>query len=269
MTATEMTEYWQGLAKKAGLSDEQTQAVTASLSDETVAKTFTDGFRSAPEYNKGLDKNRTDYDGKVAEANDRATKLESWYETEARPAYEQNRQGTATLQKYQELYGALDGEPDPKPAPKPEVNAVTREEFDKAMQQRGHETVDFVTEATLAGGDYAHRFKKPMSRDQIKEITKLAGDKGIPYGDAYDMWVGPDIRKLEVDALEAKHKKDTEEAVRDALSAHNLPVDPKQAEFHPFNNPGTVEGKPTSVEAQERSKSAFLTAWSEAAPTTG
>ncbi len=267
MTKDEMTEYWQGLANKAGLSDDQTQAVVASLSDEAVAKTFTDGFRSAPEYNKGLDANRADYNTKAADADKRATELTNWYNTEAKPAYEQNLQGVSTLQKYQELYGALDDDTAKvKPAAQPDkqVNAVTREELDKVMHQRGQETVALMKSATLMGGDYAHRFKKPLSEEQINEVEKVAVDNGLSLGKAYDMWVAPAIHKQETDALEVKHKKDTEEAVRDALSQHNLPVDSTQPD-HPFFNPPKQEGdgKSTPAEAQQHSKSAFLNGWAE------
>ena len=104
MKVDELTSYWQELASKAGLDTTQIKAVAETLGDERVAKVFTEGFRSAPEFSRGLDKQRTEWEQKVNDSDQKVSQLTNWYETEAKPAYEQNLRGVQSLQRYQELY---------------------------------------------------------------------------------------------------------------------------------------------------------------------
>jgi hypothetical protein len=264
MKVDELASYWQELASKAGLDETQIKSVGETLGDERVAKVFTEGFRSASEFSRGLDKQRSEWEQKVNESNQKVEQLTNWYEKEAKPAYEQNLSGIQTLQKYQELYGSLDGQPPANPAtyatqPEPS-NGLTREEFQKAMEDYGHKTVDLTKAALLMGGDYQQRFKRPLSQEELSEIEKTALDNRLPLDKAYQSWVAPKVRELELSELEAKHKQEKEEAVRDALSKHNLPVESKPPEYHPFFNPQPAEGD-AQPDGRVASRQAFLESW--------
>jgi len=262
MKVDELTSYWQELASKAGLDEAQIKAVGETLGNEQVAKVFVDGFRSASEFSRGLDKNRSEWEQQLKESNQKVEQLTNWYEQEAKPAYEQNLRGVQTLQRYQELYGSLDGnnmQNNSHPKSDTPTNGLTREEFQKAMEEYGHKTVDLTKAALLMGGDYQQKFKRPLNQEELAEIERTALENRLPLDRAYQSWVTPKVRELELSELEAKYKQEKEEAVRDALSKHNLPVDSKPPEYHPFFNPQS-EGNP-EADARAASQQAFLSGW--------
>lgn len=263
MTAQEIAAYWQELAKKAGVPEERVKAVVEALSDETVSKAFAEGFLTQPEYNRGLDKNKSEWESKVQEASAQAVKLNDWYEKEAKPAYEQNLHGIDTLKKYQELYGALDGTGDSKTNGDPPKDVLTRTELNEELRKRDQNVVDLTKTAMRISSDYTNRFKEPMSEEKLNELEKLAVDNSIPLGKAYEMWIAPRVNTMEREALEAKYEKKTVEAVADALSQHNLPVGSAAPEYHPFFNRDKVEGELSEVDKRSRSKEAFTKGWNE------
>jgi hypothetical protein len=269
MKVDEIAGYWQELAKKSGLNEDQTKKVLEALGDEPVAKAFTENFRTASEFSSGLDKERAAVTERLTAAEQKAAVLEEWYEKEAKPAFERNLQGVSSLQQYQELYGPLDGTAPltatPNNGNQPPMNAVTREELEEMFRQQSARTVDLTKAALIIGGDYQHRFKKPLSSEELAELETSAVENRLPLDKAYEMWIAPKVAEQEREALTAKFEKEKEDAVRDALSQHNLPVDNKPPEHHPFFHPEKAEGDEdkgeNAFEAKQKSKSAFLSSW--------
>lgn len=262
----ELTEYWQELAKKAGVPDDRAKVIMEALSDEAVSKAFTEGFRTSPEYNRGLDKNKSEWEGKLTESQQKAEQLEKWYKEQANPAYEENLKGISTLKKYQEQYGPLDDNTPVNNGNDPPKNVLTREQLEEELSNRDSRFVDFTKQAMLISSDYTHRFKERLTQEDLDKLEQVALKEGIPLARAYESWTAPRIREQEIEATNVKHKKETEEAVRDALSQHNLPVDGKPREHHPFFNTSKIEGEPPSdADKRSHSRDAFLKAWGEGA----
>lgn len=252
-----LREYWQGIAKKAGLTDDEAKAVEEFLGNDKVAKVFENGFVMRPDYSRDLDKQRDKLSGELDEVKGKNQKLVEWWEKEAQPAYQANLQGVESLKRYVELYGDLPDD-NGKPVGKPNPDTLTQKQLDEALAVQGQNMVNLTKMAMRIGSDYLHRFKEPMSEEELAKLEKLAVDSQIPLDKAYDMYIAPRVREQEVEALTAKHEKDKADAVRDALSKHNLPVDPKPPEFHPFFNRPDAPGPKDALEARQHSKAEFM-----------
>ena len=264
-----LSQYWQEMAAKAGLDEAQVKAVAESLGDETVAKVFKEAFVPVPDHHSTIDRQKTDFQQRLEAAQADGRRLTEWYEKEAKPAYEQNLGGVQSLKQYQELYGPLDGTANSfhnngTPRNDAPVNTVTRDELEKMFRERDEATVVLTKTAMRVSGDYAHRFKEPMSAENIAELEKVAVDNHISLDKAYELWIAPKVADQKESAMKAKFETEKAEAVRDALSQRNLPVDSKPQE-HPFFNPVKVEGEPTPADVRARSRDAFTQGWNEAA----
>ena len=273
MAKRNLSEYWQEMAAKAGLSEAQIKAVGESLGDETVAKAFAEAFVPVPDHHSTLDKKKSEYEKQVQEALEKTQQYTEWYEKQAKPAYEQNLKGVSSLARYQELYGPLDAEGNSgtdngnehKQTTMP-ANTLTKEEFEEKMREFGNATVTLTKSAMRVAGDYLHRFKEPMSDEQLTDLENVATSNGLSLDKAYEMWISPRVKEAEMEALKTKYEREKEEAVRDALSQRNLPVDSSPPE-HPFFNPTKVEKDATPQDVRQQGKDAFMkafTSWGDA-----
>jgi hypothetical protein len=59
-------------------------------------------------------------------------------------------------------------------------------------------------------------------------------EQNLPLLAAYDKYIEPRVKESDAKSLEDRIKREREEAVRDALSKHRLPVDPSPGESAPI-----------------------------------
>ena len=64
--------------------------------------------------------------------------------------------------------------------------------------------------------------------------------------------------------MKDQFEKEKAEAVRDALSKHNLPVENKAPEHNTFFNPDKIDETLTPAEKDRHSREEFASGWNEA-----
>ena len=257
--ATDIKQYWQELAKKAGLSDEMAKPVLEALGQEAVAKAFNEGFKPMPDYSRDLDgvRDRT----KVETAAAVKAQYDEWYQRTALPAYQEHLKAVELTKKYQETYGPLDST---NPNPGNNGNAAhesvfTKKEFEEAMAAKLQAWSSDLLTVNRHSLDYYHRFKEPLD---VGAVAKFAQEKGIASVDeAYRQYTAPKTAEIEKTALEARIKSEREEAVRDYASKHQLPVAPRARDPHPlFDRTAVKDG----TDPERASRDAFMEGWSKA-----
>jgi hypothetical protein len=267
MTKQELTDYWQGLTKEANLPDDKAKAVLEVLSDEAVSEAFTKGFRTAPEYNRGLDKNRADWEEKLTAAEETKARLTKWYNETAEPAYKQNAAGVAELKRYIDRYGTLDDSTNGAEAAStngnPTKDVLTRAELEEMLKSRDQAVSSVVKQAMRISTEHVKRFDEPLSNEALAEVEGLVTEHGISLADAYERWTAPRIKEQETEALKAKFEKEKAEAVADALSKHNLPVETKAPEHNIFFNPDKPDSTMSADEQARHQRDEFAAGWNQ------
>lgn len=259
----DLKQYWQELAKKAGLSDEKAKAVLDALGDETVHKAFAEGFVPTSHYHSTLDKQKGEYEGQLKAANEKLTGYDKWYRETAQPAYTQYQQAFQNLKRYEELYGPIENNADARRAAT--ATGLTKEEVQKMLEQRDVAYASLSKDIAYATTDYLQRFKEPLDMDALE---KYAIEKNLPIRQAYKEFVNPKLEEARTTEFEAKLKAAREEGARDALSKHKLPVDTKPREITgSFWDRKVVEAEKMTPNQQERhSREAFFEGWNNPEP---
>lgn len=257
--AVDLKSYWQEQAKKAGLSDEQAQAVLGALGDEKVAKAFAEGFVTRSDYSRDLDRTRDEWKGKVAQ-------YDEWYNKQALPTYQQAQQVQASLAKYRELYGDLT-DPNNGTHARP---GLSREEVAQLMEERERQRDAAYNRVAKtfarASADYMKKFGDVLDVDGFEEFAVKRG--GDPW-DAYNAYIAPKVQEQQT-AFEAKRsqevedriKREREEAVRDYASKHHLPAEVKKESFSPLYDQKAVPQGTSEREMEHSSRNAFVDGWS-------
>lgn len=268
-----LTEYWQELVKDSDIPKEKADAILEALGDESVSKTFQKGFRTQPEFSRGLDKNRADWEGKLTAAEQSKEAVIKWHHDTAMPEYRQNQAGVAKLQQYIDRYGLLeDGSSNDADASstngKIPKDALTRRELEGLLTEREDKRDQRVSAALkqVMRVSTAHmkRFGEELTDEALTEVETIVTEKGISLSDAYDQWTAPRIKEQETDALKAKFEKEKAEAVRDALSKHNLPVENREPQHHTFFNPAEIDKTMDADQRDRNSRNEFAAGWNEA-----
>jgi len=254
----DLKSYWQEQARKAGLSEEQMQAVLGVLGDEKVAKTFADGFVTRPDYSRDLDKTRDEWKGKVDQ-------YDNWYKTQAMPAYQQAQTLSERLEAYRKQYGDID------PAnPNPGVTSgMSREDILKILDERqGHQNAAYmrvVKTISKANVDHFKRFGEPLPDEFEDYAVKRGGD---PW-DAYNSFISPKVSELQAKAEQERSQKHQdelkaarEEGARDALSKRGLPLEVKQ-EVSPLKAYTAMKREDVAAMDDETGRRGFLEEWNK------
>lgn len=215
---TNLTEYWAELAKKAGLPEDKVTPVLEALKDEAVQKTFKDGFKALPDYSRDLDsvRDRT----KAETAAEVEGKYSDWYK-QADAAYKHNLTIAEDYEKYQELYGSIDGNGN-----QPDARYLTQEQLDKRLnelfQARDKAYIGLQKQMARIVSEHVSKFNEPLDIDALE---KLALDRGVDLPTAYQSYIQPRVEKANTEEWEAKLKTAREEGAREAMSRHNVPID--------------------------------------------
>lgn len=261
-------EYWQELATKAGIPQERINAVAEALGDDATAKAFQNGFVTRSDYSRDLDKTRDEWKSKAEQAEATKAQYDKWYAEQAAPVYKDNLARLQKLQKYEEMYGAID---DNGSVTKREAAAVgmTKAELEQLIDERSGARDQRVAGIIKGVNKLSMRHYKTFGEEpDLDAIEKIAVEQGLNLDSAYDKWVQPQAEKRREAEQEARDKRVREEAIRDYASKHKLPVEAKPRDSHVFFDRHEVDTK--NPRGQEQAaKTAFLDAlndpnWREA-----
>jgi hypothetical protein len=253
--AQSVEQYWQELVKKHGISEESAGAVLKVLKDEKAGKAFLEGFVPQSDYSRDLDKTRDEWKGKLTEAEKKVLGYDDWYKG-AKATFDatvtQAQANEARLKKYQDTFGALD---DSDGTPKLPPDTVTRKEMEEMVSRLSGNTAKVIKELTHAATDHIHRFGTTLD---VEAFEKFMVENNLAPRDAYERFVAPKLAEKQTAEVEARVKREREEAVRDYASKHKMPVDEKPREVSPFFDRREPEKGTTEAQQQRHSRNTFL-----------
>ena len=256
----DLKQYWQELAKKAGVSEDKMKAISEALGDDTVAKAFKDGFVETPTHHSTLDRMKGEWEGRATKAETEAASVRDWYAKTAKPAFDQFGTLTQQLQAYQQTYGAIDGAGDVRRAA--EATGLTKEQvkeiIDAERAQQNQGVVSLMKDMAVVTSDYQQRFKEPVDVDALEAF---AIKSGLPLRQAYKEFIAPKVEEQRNSEFDAKLKAAREEGARDALSKHQLPINTQPKEAHPFFDRTEKPEPVTELQQDRHSKESFLEAF--------
>ena len=253
----DLKQYWQDLAKKAGVSEEKMKAISEALGDDTVAKAFKDGFVETPTHHSTLDRLKGEWEGKATKAEQDATALRDWYAKTGKPAFDQFGTLTSKLQAYEQTYGAIDGAADVRQAA--HATGLTKEQVEAIVSEkesaRNQGVVNLLKDVSYVTADHLTRFKEPVDIDALEAF---AVKSGLPLRQAYKEFVNPKVEEQRNTEVEARVKAAREEGARDALSKHQLPVETRPKEAHLFFDRTEKPAAVTELQAERQSRESFM-----------
>lgn len=270
--AIDLKEYFASLAKDGGWDDATQQTVLKAIADnEKVSKKLGDELMTRPDYSRSMDELR-----KQTEAfEQQKTAWQEWYKTADSAVRQQQAeavQAKAALNAYKETFGDLTGGTvDPKngngtaPAFDPaQLQTQMTQQF-QALQQQ---LLGTVVETAKVQGDYFQTFNRPMSPAEVDELTKLATSQGRPLSDVYREYVAPKLQEKQKAEWEAETTRRTNEAVKDALSKHQIPVDAAPKGTSSFLSKVQESQKTaTNPRTESERRASFVEAWNSGAAT--
>jgi hypothetical protein len=262
----DLQAYWQELAKKANLPEDKAKLVSDALADETVQRTFRNGFRAMPDYSRDMDSVRDRTRAETSEAV--KAYYDKWYQSEALPVLTRKEQEAANykaaVDQYRQLYGDIDGNANgngQRQIATPSGDFLSKSEFQEFMRAREQAEINVLKAGLNAASHHMHVFGKPLDVDAV---LRTANEKGLTFDQAYQSYVAPELEKRTKDQHAEELKRAREEGARDERSRMKIPVDSGPRELHPFFDRETTD--PTKPAPTERdSMAAFIEGWHEAA----
>jgi hypothetical protein len=228
LTRDEAKEYARRLLKESGASDEDVTQYLKLLDNDKFAQ----GFIPRPEVDRALDGERQKYRS-FQERNDYLEKV--WY-PEAYAAYQKNLQGIQMLERYQQLYGALDNADSRDIRQAAEATGLTEEKVRELLQAEVGKLFAPRDRAQLTLMDlrdeYRDTFGKRMPTDEFEKFVDQQQRSGEYEGlrSAYQAWIAPKMEETRTKHQEERDKKIREEAIRDFASRHKIPVESRSTE---------------------------------------
>lgn len=227
----------QALAE-AGLTDEQvTSALSKLYNDQKLSPKLNALVKTATEdYNAQI--------GRVKAAEDKVAQYNRWYEEAKTTVANKQKEYEDALAMLTNANGNPPAFDESKYLPKADVLKM----FEENNARWGSVIKDGLAIATR----HAVEFKEPLDVDAL---GKLAQEKGIALGDAYDQWIRPRLEKQQQEKHAADVKAAREEGAREALSRHKLPVDPTPGETAPIFTRVAKDQIPSDIDGE------LLSAW--------
>lgn len=256
---TDIKKYWRDTAAKSGLDEDSIKQVETLFDTKPEAlKAFTDGFMPLPNYSHDLDDVRTKTKA------DKDKEYADWFAKEQQK-YGEFVAGIDKLKKYEEIYGALDITNPPNPNDNPNrvgPKAMTQEEIDKLVETKlstvlAHRDTT-VVELMEVREFHMEKFKKSLDTKAFEAAWKEHPEWGGSLKSAYEKFVAPDIKVIEVADVDRRIKEAREEGLRDGYSRRSLPTDTANKEFSPLFDRKADIDKMTGSEQESHSRNAFF-----------
>jgi hypothetical protein len=260
-------EYWEQVAKKAGLADEQIGQVAALLGDEKVSKAFSDNFKMLPDYSRGLDEVRDKARSEGAKSKE--DEYKSWY-NDTKTKYDQYTSSLATLEQYKKVYGPLEGAKQHRQAVQ-QGSGFTQEQLDQIIEERLSKDLDerfrqrdqSYIDLLEIRERHMQTFKEPLATKEFESFWREHPELGN-MNTAYREFVTPRIEERREAETADKLKAAREEGLRDGLSQQNAPGAHGRKGFSPLFDRQTEIDKMGDLEKEQHSRAAFLEAMQEA-----
>lgn len=190
------------------------------ISDDKVTSRLREGVLARAEFSSSMDalrKEREEMQSYLAEERRKIEDWQKWYgDTSQQFAREREE-----LEAYRDEYGELTDAGKRREAAK---HGMTKEEFEaemrNQMQQLATANLKFVEDLVDIKIKHRDDWKESLNTD---ELYKIAGEKNLPLGVAYDVMVADKVKERAEKDLEAKLKAAREEGAREFASKHNLP----------------------------------------------
>lgn len=260
MNADEAKQHFTKLAQDAGLPKEQMDAVLQAFENERFRSQVTNGYQRQDEFSRQMDAVRAE-----------KQRLQDWYEKEEYPKYQRYQASINALERYRSQYGELDdgqglnngrngngnGNGNPGYMSREDVSRYVEEQ----LKQRDGAYVGLTKSTMKAQADYMRRFKEPMSDSDVDEIEAHALKNNMDFSVAYKDWLQPRVEALKDKVHKEEIERAKAEAVRDYASRHQLPIDTKPQEAHPFWDRKPVEEGKTPMDADRTSREEFMQGW--------
>ncbi len=129
---------------------------------------------------------------------------------------------------------------------------VSKDDLTKMLAERDGRFASVIKEVGRVASRHAAKFHEELDTDALE---KLATEKGLTVSQAYDEMVKPRVEALDKEAREKEKKDFADQAVRDALSRHKLPVDPVPQDTAPLYQRFKKEDVPVDMDGD------LLAAW--------
>lgn len=273
--AFNLVDYWNEVAAKAGLGDEQVTAIASQLGDEAVAKAMGQAFVPRPEVDRALDKVKKEtHDETMVEAK---KGYDQWYFNDALPALK-TLQDQVTA--FEAQHGPLeDGGPNPPLVPGKEgeppisnanANASVAKqvmtEVQELLKNRDIAVANLWEDGIVIQDRWSRTF--PGEECPAAEIRKFAETNNLRPIDAFEKFIAPRVEETRVKKQEKDLATAREEGAKDALSKLDLPTDTAPKEPAPFFTTVVVddEGKKKGPLSDAEKSAIFREGWREAAP---
>jgi len=261
--AFDLGTYWNEIASKANLTEEQTALVGGALGDEAVAKAIGSGFIPRPEVDKALD-------ARTKETRESALKearvgYDDWYYKEALPTVKALQD---KVKRYEEERGSLEPLNDPAAPPDADPDKILKQVMNNVndlLKDRDAATVNLWEDGLTIVDRWRRQF--PDEDLPVKDLREFAEQQNLRPADAFDKFIAPRLQKM----TEEQHEKDIaaakEDGAREALSKHHLPNDPTPKDPSPFFTQPTFDkdGKREAPLSDSAKHDIFVEGWREEA----
>lgn len=228
--AKQAKQWFEELAKEAGLSPEETAAFIKAAENpkiaskvETTVKTAEEDYQAQLGRVKALDAELNDF--KVWANGNGTLRDGRKIDKGALAAYQElQQQHQAALTELEKI--RTSGTP-------PDLDLTkyaTREDIDRQLKDRDTRYATVIKDMGRLASRHAVDFKEPLDVDALE---KLALETNLPLNVAYDRMIQPRVDEQRKQQAEADKKAYAEQAVKDALSRHNLPTDPVPTQTAP------------------------------------
>lgn len=277
MKKDEVVKYLEKLAQK--LPEDQRDAFLKASAADAVAEEMAAAMKRQDEFSRESDElraQRTAFEAKQKEVQDWYARAmpEFTQSVEARKQAELERdQARQAAQKYAETYGQLDGVP---PVTVSNPAGVTKADLDRALTEMRQAVQKAQTDAFEQSAGLLTTFT-PIAIRHFKEfgevldpaqfLTKakeLAAKPVTPFERAYEALTNDRRLTATEEATKKREQQLKDEAVRDYLSTHNIPVDsrPKESSVF-FDRPKDIKAPTSEAEKMAIFTQAFNEAQAE------
>lgn len=220
--------YWNEIAAKANLSEDQISSVSAALGDEAVAKAMSSGFVPRPEVDKALDaRTKETRESALAEAK---KGYDDWYYKEALPTVKDLQD---KVKRYEDERGSL--EPLTKTVPDADPDAIMKQVMENVnglLKDRDAATVNLWEDGLTIVDRWRRQF--PDEDLPVKELREFSEQQNLRPADAFEKFIAPRLTKMSEERHEKALVEARAEGAKEALSKHSLPNDPTPKEASPF-----------------------------------
>lgn len=273
--AIDLKEYLTSLAKDGGWDEETQKTILKAMAEnEKVSKKMGDELMTRPDYSRSMDELR-----KQTEAfEQQKTAWQEWYKTADAAVRQQQAdaiQAKAALNAYKETFGDLttgdksnsggNGGGNGTPAFDPQQFQTTLAQKLQAWQQQ---VMGTVKDTAKVQANYFQTFGKPLAETEIDELSKMATSQNRPLMDVYRDYVAPKLSEKQKTDWEAQTQNRVNEAVKDALSKHQIPVDAAPKGTSSFlSRVQDSQKTATNPRTESERRASFVDAWNSGAAT--